>query len=180
MKFTFEVNFLRFDISQFSEELKAVLIGVAKDAAEKYVKVIESRVPQYTGFLRGAFRPIEQGIGRFVPSLKSPTTSRKLYYQHVLRTPANGQIFATPKDRIFGSSGRNNISETSILKPGFIVLFDYEVDISYYQPLDEARWHSRELAEEAFKTHLAFNLRIPELRQFLYRVNGKVGSNLNL
>lgn len=181
MKFTFEVNFLRFDISRYSEELKAVLLRVAKDAAEVYLKTIDENLPQYTGFLRGAFRSIEGGIGRSVPSTKSPVTTRRLYYQNTLRNPLNGQYFATPSDAIFGRFGRNNIAQGTVLKPGFIVLFDFEVDISYYDPNDETKWHSRQRAEDAFRGYIANNLRIPELANFLYRVNGgQIGLNTNL
>lgn len=194
MNLSFRVNFLRFDIGRYSGELADHLEIVAKEGARKYLEIMNDLVPRWTGMLRDSFRNIEVALNRSFPSrqpLKAPNDLSRLFRTSDgggggTRRGNIGRNYGTPPEQIFGDSDRNNILTTGrttnpadIFRPGFIQLFHYNVNLLYYDLLDPVLWHSQSVAEEVFKTHIAFNLRIPELRDFIVEVTNGEGVTIN-
>ena len=148
VKFSASIQRFNFDIRRYTEKAEEALLKTLKRAAREYLKAVLPRIPTRSGFLKGAFRPLQDflGVGSGVSGVTkriTPKVDLKEYYQGILKTPFSGTRFATPPEEAFKKLGNLTYE------------FVYAIDIVYYVVNDiQIPWDSVEAGTKAFKNYL--------------------------
>lgn len=163
-------------------------------AGQKFLLAAIPRIPIWTGMLRGAFRNAEDLFGKVTNDAQSPTgvrirttqsnsqsnkagrggggrntTTKVAYYyppegSRIRRTPEAGRQFATATDKILDISG------ASLATGRTAFYFKFEVNISYFDLLDERRgWYAWKAGSEALENYVKSNLELPDPLKFTTR-----------
>lgn len=170
-QFYLELTQLSFNGKAFGQALGGYIGQAMRAAARAFLIAISTRIPQRTGFLRGAFGNLEDIVGQ-VPRRGVAWRKNEYYYERrvgrfglkkgvrrggILKTPNSGRQFATQSENlIFNVSGMQ-------------FSFNYNVNISYYAPNDVIHgWLSWLTATTVFKNTLINELtRYPRLLSYL-------------
>jgi hypothetical protein len=159
-------------------------------AGQKFLLAAIPRVPIWTGMARGAYRNAEDLFGKVTndktqgvrirttqgrgtagrgggQSITSKYRRGYFYYPpgggRVERTPQSGRQFATPTDKILDVGGATIASG----KTSFY--FRFEINITYFNTLDESKWGSFKAGAQALQDYVNANLKLPDPIQFMTR-----------
>ncbi len=137
------------DVTAYNRALRAAIEQQMKLAGREFAKAAIVRIPIRSGFAAGAFGTLADLVGdveaRFNPGIQA---QREYYYgsgSKILKTPANGRLFATPAEQVF-----KWIGETFV--------FTYDININYFRSQDVSSGPSPSAPWQAFRAgELAFN-----------------------
>lgn len=178
MKFSFSVSIDKFDKVAYKKALDETVRQTFIKAGQKFLLAAIPRIPIWTGMLRGAFRNLEDLVGKVEStatgtrirgtakgsSKNTPSNTRSGFYNGIRRTPQAGRQFATESTKIIDVSG------ASLATGRTAYYFKFEVNISYFDLLDEKRgWRIWKAANEAFETYVKANLELPDPLQYTTR-----------
>jgi hypothetical protein len=196
MKFTFTASVEQFDKDKYMVAVKDAIRQCFMQGGKKFLLAAIPKVPVWTGMARGAFRSAEDLFGKVTADAQSggyrirttrnagqgrgggekvTTPYRKGYYYYpptggrVARTPQSGRQFATPTDQILDGTGASLASGRTAF------YFRYEVDIKYFDILDQARWGAMKAGAAALEEYVRENLNLPSPLEFMTRKIIKVG-----
>lgn len=182
MNLTFTATVEKFDQDAYLKAIQAEMVRVFRKAAQKFLLAAIPQIPILTGMARGAFRNLEDLVGKVTNDVTAGVrirttrkknevregggrnvgsqTTQKLYYYppgggRVLRTPQAGRDYATPGENIFDLTGASLASG----KTSFY--FRFKVDISYLD-INEAKWQAFKLGGEALAEFVKANLKLPD------------------
>lgn len=140
----------RIDMNKFEQEFQTSFRQLMELAARAFLLQTVIRIPVRTGFLRGAFTPLENLVGAVQaqgpnrppqvrrnrrPGARERVLLREYYYyggQKLLKTTRSGIQFATPEEQIFQLPKVTRTGSTNFV-------FKFNVDISYFGPNDTKR-----------------------------------------
>ena len=174
------------DLASVNKQIEAKSRQVFREATQKWLSAVLVKIPVRSGFLAGAFTPMEKAVGvagkstlgKIVTSLRRAFSGSALqkglrkrayvkneYYYggggRVLKTPTSGIKFATDASSIFSFVG-NRMS------------FEFEVNITYldindrYNTIPSAPWNALPAGNAAFQAYLISNMpKVLELTQYL-------------
>jgi hypothetical protein len=189
MKFSFSASVEKFDKAKYKAAVDAAVKKAFIKALQKFLLAAVPRIPIWTGMLRGAFRNIEDIAGKVTADAQSSgvrirttrskgqkrggggrdTAAHRAYYYppsggRVLRTPEAGRQFATPSKDIMEVTG------ASLATGRTAYYLKFEVDISYFDLLDEKRgWNAWKLGTAAAEAYVKENLDLPNPLEFTTR-----------
>ncbi len=178
------------DQEAFKRDYLAAVHAMFIKAARKFLLTAMPKVPVFTGFARGAFDNLEAIAGRverlttplfdggaYPPQINSARGPRKkvIWYQKrkyyyyprdgrkIVRNNLTGREFATPTKEII-TPGR--ITKAS---SGSRIVFYFNIDIEYFNRLDQSLWHSFEAGKVAFEAELRSQMdKLPvELKNYM-------------
>lgn len=168
------------DVDKYVEALDEAVKKAYIAAGRKFLLAAGEIINQHvwTGMLRGAFRNLEDVVGRLGTTgkiegkrggRKDNKPERRAYYHGQLRTPELGRSFATPADQI--------ITKGRVVKGGAqnVTVFKFSVDIDYYRILDEGplgpnagNWQSFKAGITAFEEELKKHLtKMPDINRYV-------------
>lgn len=189
MNITFSATIEKFNKEEYLKAVQAELRRVFIKAGQKFLLTAIPRVPILTGMARGAFRNLEDLVGKVTNDATSgvrirttrlktesrgggrrntgsATTGTYYYYPpgggRVLRTPQAGRDYATISSNVLDLSGSSLASG----KLGFY--FRFKVDISYLD-INEAKWQAFKLGGDAMAEYIKANLKLPDPLKFTTR-----------
>lgn len=193
MILSFTATVEKFDKDAYSRAVKAEVRKTFMKAGQKFLLAAVPRIPIWTGMLRGAFRNLEDLVGKVTSDAQSPTgvrirttqstsTSHKAgrggggrnivgrlayYYDNgtrIQRTPQAGRQFATATDKILDVAG----ATLATGKTSFY--FRFEVNINYFDLLDVKRgWNAWKAASDALEAYIKGNLTLPDPLKYTTR-----------
>jgi hypothetical protein len=185
-KYKLTASWPELDRDRYLRDFQSAINQAVIKAARKFLLAAVPRIPIFTGFARGALGNLEDVAGKVsggkINTAKSgdyiakPLRPRTYYYKHgdgtkVIRNQVTGRTFATqPKDIITeGRLTKVNINSSR-------VVFKFEVDIKYFDLLDD-RWGAFAAGREAFDQELKVQLNrlIPKIGKYLIRREVKSG-----
>lgn len=178
-KLKLTVSLPQLDRDRFLGDLKTAVYDAVVKAARKFLLAALPKIPVFTGFAAGALGNLEDVVGRVQNGRirgtlkavkKGKALQSKNYYYYppggsrVLRDTVSGRKFATkPKDII--SQGRLTKATTNAR-----MVFKFGVDISYFNYLDENKWHAFAAGRAAFDAELKLQLqRLPQIGKYFIR-----------
>jgi hypothetical protein len=184
MNLTFSATVEKFDKEAYLKAVQAEMRRVFIKAGQKFLLAAVPRVPILTGMARGAFRNLEDLVGKVTSDAAtggvrirtgraggskntgSNTTAKYYYYPpgggRVLRTPQAGRDYATAGDQVLDLSGASLASG----KTSFY--FRFKVDISYLD-INEAKWQAFKLGGDAMAEYIKENLELPDPLKYTTR-----------
>lgn len=164
------VQITQFDAKRYNEQMMKYLDQQMRIAAKVFAEAALAKIPVRTGFAAGSLGALSELIGakaRFNPLVAAARAiigaAKKLFklegngIVEYYYPPGGGKILKTP------TSGRQFATQlTDIIKrEGNIILFDFEVDISYFSLQDinvgrspTAPWGAFEAGEEAMVKYI--------------------------
>lgn len=191
MKITMNASTFLIDTNAYANAVREEMRKVFLKAGQRFLLAAIPRIPVFTGMARGAFRNAEDVFGKVSLDDQSPTgfrirggrgggtsptaqtrigtsivdVSRTGYYYNaptgrILRTPEAGRQFATDP---------GDILKASLVQSRFGMSFKFEVDISYVNYLDDAKWGAFQAGQEAFLEYVNANLKLPSPLKFQIR-----------
>lgn len=188
MKITVTATIEKFDEKKYMAAVKTAVRQCFMKAGQKFLLAAIPRVPIWAGMARGAFRNAEDLFGKVTADKTSgyrirttqgkggagrgggdkiTTKFRRGYYYtppgggKIERTPQSGRQFATPSEKILDSA------TLATGKSSFY--FRFEINITYFNTLDEAKWGAFKAGAEALKTYVEKNLELPDPLKFMVR-----------
>lgn len=189
MNISFTATVDKFDKEGYIKALQKEMNRVFKKAGQRFLLAAIPKIPILTGMARGAFRNLEDVVGKVTNDatsgvriratrLKSEkrggggrntgsnTTGTYYYYPpgggRVLRTPQSGRPFATQSDQILDLTGATLASG----KTSFY--FRFKVDITYLD-INEVKWQAFKLGGDALAEFVKDNLNLPDPLKFVTR-----------
>ncbi len=188
MRMTFSAIVEEFDQDAYLKALQVEVRRVFLKAGQRFLIAAIPRIPIWTGMARGAFRNLEDVVGKVTKVEKNnPATrykvttgrrggnkdyvppSRRHYYYYppgggrIRRTPEAGRQFATAPNDIFDFGG------ATLSKGRTAFYFRFEVNIKYFEILDTQKWHAFKVASDAVKKYVEANLELPDPLKFMTR-----------
>lgn len=190
MKLTFTASVEQFDKNKYMAAVKEAIRKCFMKAGQKFLLAAIPKVPIWTGMARGAFRSAEDLFGKVTADAQSggyrirttrskgegrgggdkiTKTFRKGYYYYppgggrIARTPQAGRQFATPTDQILDLTG------VSLASGRNAFYFKFEINIKYFDVLDEAKWGAMRAGAKALEDYVKANLELPDPLQFMTR-----------
>lgn len=159
-KYKHTVSWPKLDRDKFMADYHELVNHAIIKAARKFLLAAVPKIPEFTGFARGSLGRLEAIAGR-VEGGKIKTgrglrtkvrqlQPRKYYYRGVERNNVTGVQFAN-EDII--SPGR--ITKAT---KGSRIVFNFKIDIDYFDYLDEHKWHAFEAGQKAFNEELKYQL----------------------
>lgn len=174
------------DLESATNKLVSKSKEVFREASQKWLTAVLVKIPVRTGFLAGAFTPMERAIGvagkstlgRIVSSLRTAFSGSSLqrglrkrayikneyYYDgggKTLKTPTAGIKFATDSSSIFTFIG----GKMSV---------NFEINITYldindrYRAIPSAPWNALAAGNSAFQSYLRDNVpRMLDINDYL-------------
>ncbi len=174
-KYKLAVSWPSLDRERYLADYATAVNEAVIKAARKWLLAAVPLIPIFTGFARGALGTLESIAGR-VEGGKIKTgrglrkkvkyyQPRKYYYRHVERNNITGVEFATKPDEII-SPGR--ITKAT---KGSRIVFNFKVDIDYFDYLDVHKWHAFEAGQKAFDAELRIQLDklLPDITKYVFR-----------
>lgn len=180
------------DIDKWLAAVRKEMRRVFMIAGQKFLLAAVPRVPIWTGMARGAFRNLEDLVGKVTNDASAPsgvrirTTQgrggagrgggekitqkyRKGYFYYppgggkVARTPQSGRAFATPTDQIIDVSGASLASgRTSFY-------FRFKIDLTYFDMFDGKKWGSFKAGGAALEQFVKDNINLPDPLKYTSR-----------
>jgi hypothetical protein len=168
------------DKERYLRDLKATIDQAMIKAARKFLLAAVPNIPVFTGMARGAFGNLEDIAGRVQSGRIRGTLQgskkrvnfqkpRRFYYyppngSRIVRDTQAGRQFATKPEDILGNGQLTRAST------GTRVVFKFAIDISYFNYLDEHKWHAFKAGYSAFNEELKVQLnRLPDLGKYVIR-----------
>lgn len=189
MKLTLTASIEQFDKKKYEEAVREAIRKVFFKAGQKFLLAAIPKIPIWTGMARGAFRNMEDLVGKVTNDAQSggvrirTTRSanekrrggsravdyRKGYYYYppggsrVERTPQSGRQFATPSDKI------TDVVGASLASGKTSYYFRFDINITYYDRFDQAKWGSFKAGSDALEAYIKENLKLPDPLKFMTR-----------
>lgn len=193
MKLTITATVEEFDQKKYLSDVRTAIRSCFMKAGQKFLLAAIPKIPIWTGMARGAFRNLEDLVGKVtndsqsggvrIRTTKSTSTGnsagrgggtkltpyrRGYFYKppggaKIERTPQAGRQFATPLEKIIDVGGATIASG----KTSFYFRFD--VDITYVDALDTAKWGAFKAGADAFKAYVEKNLVLPDPLKYMVR-----------
>ncbi len=190
MKMTVTATIEEFDKEAYGAAVAEEMRRVFLKAGQKFLLAAIPRIPIWTGMARGAFRNLEDLVGKVTNDAQSggvrirTTTGRgsgkrgggkiinkdfrRGYYytppggSKIERTPQAGRAFSTDSSDILDLKGATLASgRTSFY-------FRYDVNITYVDSF-EAKWGAFKAGEAALTEYLNANLKLPDPLKYMIR-----------
>jgi hypothetical protein len=159
---TYSVTFPILDRDRYLRDFRKGIRQAIILAAQAFLKSAIPQIPVWTGMASGALENLEILAGITVGRNPVKATHGYYYYPGRLpRTPELGQSMATPPNEIL--SGDLVTADT-----GTQLHVKFEVDIEYFNYLDENVWRAFDLGEEAFNYTLQQELarQLPNIQDY--------------
>jgi len=164
MQFSLTAEILSIDSDRYMSALRAFMLSQMKEAAKRFASTALRRIPIRTGFVAGAFQPLQQLLGetarlnpivgfisKVIRSVTGSSSKRNIprfreYYtgsgSRILKSPETGAQFGTPAGQIFRIEGNT-------------VIFNFDVDITYFRISDIGPSRSPTAPWKAFVSGIA-------------------------
>ncbi len=182
--FSYRISLVELDRDKLLVDLKESCRQALIKSARKFLLAAEPRIPQFTGFARGALGNLEDVAGRASGGkidarqggfTKARNLAKRKYYYYprggprVIRNTITGRQFATASDQIF-DQGRAKIAEGQTA-----LFFKFTIDISYFTYLDREKWGAFKAGREAFDAELQVQLTrlLPRIGKYMIRRDTK-------
>lgn len=165
---------------------EAIKLAFTK-GAQQFLLAAVPKIPIYTGFSRGAFRELEELVGKVTKDAQSGgyriRTTRSAgekrgagAVEKVRNVPARHRYYYPPGGgRVFktNQSGRpfakvsfpSGVATVARGRAEFI--FKFTVDITYVDKLDKTRWGAFKAGEEAMMRYIEARLELPDPVEFI-------------
>lgn len=196
MKITFTATVEKFDAEEYGRAVREAIRKCFVKAGQKFLLAAIPKIHIWTGMARGAFRNLEDVVGKVTNDATSGvrirTTSNKTkgskagrgggenirekfrrgyFYQppggaKIMRTPQAGRQFATESGKIFDVTGEKTKTGNSSY------YFRFEVNLTY---ADQRNWWDAfHVGQDAFEAYVKANLKLPDPLKFMTRKQIKV------
>jgi hypothetical protein len=165
MQFTAKIKTEEVDVKGWQDAVLDYLEAEMRKGGKIFARTALSKIPVRTGFVAGAFgtltgllgeeanfNPVVMHIRNTLKAAGSQRITDEYYYSaggKILKTIMSGQQFATAAADIFRREGMS-------------IVFDYKIDITYFDLNDlegghapTAPWHAFATAEQAFVSFLS-------------------------
>lgn len=195
MKLTISASVEKFDKAKWDAAVKQAIRVCFMKAAQKFLLAAIPRIPIWTGMARGAFRNLEDIVGKVTNDAQSPTGVRVRTTQsasgrntagrgggskitagyrrgYYYTPPGGGKIERTPQSgRQFATPGIKafDLGGVSLATGNNAYYFRFEVNITYFDKLDAQKWGAWKAGSDAFQNYVEANLKLPDPLQFMTR-----------
>lgn len=190
MKLTFTASIIKFDVKKYMEAVREAIRDVFTKAGQKFLLAAIPKVPIWTGMARGAFRNLEDIVGKVTNDVTSGVRIRTTrgvktgsllrgggskiqskyrkgyFYQppggaRIARTPQAGRQFATQPDKIFDFVGTGQKTGNHSFN------FHFEINLTYADTRDW--WGAFKSGQSEFEIYVKANLKLPDPLKFTTR-----------
>lgn len=193
MKLTFTASIIKFDVKKYMEAVREAIRDVFTKAGQKFLLAAIPKVPIWTGMARGAFRNLEDIVGKVTNDVTSGVRIRttagkrgrtgnqlgrgggenirdKYRKGYFYQPPGGARIARTPQaGRQFATPSQNifDFIGTGQKTGNHSFNFHFEINLTYADTRDW--WGAFKSGQSAFEAYVKANLKLPDPLKFTTR-----------
>lgn len=199
MKVTFSASVDVIDVEKYMAAVRVEMQRVFYKAGQKFLLAAIPKIPIWTGMARGAFRNLEDLVGKVTNDAQSATGVRirttqgkknkatgesgtagrgggnvaANYRRGYYYTPPGGsRIERTPQSGRQFATATDKILEltgATLASGRSAFYFRFDVDITYFTHFDESKWGAFRAGSAALESYIKDNLNLPSPLEFTTR-----------